>query len=254
MFSENYEISIPQEAQNLDQHEEWFMVDFGAHTEKFKIHEYDRIYRIPGLYEEVVYERLQCSSPEVICSMLKATLDGEDYPSTKLRALDFGAGNGIVGEVLKREIDIEHLVGVDIYPEAQEATKRDRPGVYNDYYVMDLTNLTQKEENRIKRGRFNLFVTVAALGFNDICTQAFVNAFNLIESNAWIAFNIRDKFLKDNGSGFKRTLEAMMLDNLHVFRKKNYCHRISVNGERLYYYGVVGRKLKNVRLHNVCYT
>jgi hypothetical protein len=36
---------------------------------------------------------------------------------------------------------VESVVGVDIIPEAQEAADRDRPGVYEDYYVVDLTRM-----------------------------------------------------------------------------------------------------------------
>jgi hypothetical protein len=37
-------------------------------------------------------------------------------------------------------------------------------------------------------------VTVAALGFGDIPAKAFIEAFNIIKSEAWVAFNIKDTF------------------------------------------------------------
>ncbi len=52
---------------------------------------------------------------------------------TLLRVLDLGAGNGVVGEELKKR-GVSRLVGVDIITEAQAATERDRPGVINDNY------------------------------------------------------------------------------------------------------------------------
>jgi hypothetical protein len=247
-----YEVVFPRSVDRLDQHEEWFLVDFGGRKEKFRIHEYDRIYRIPGLYEEVVYDRLQCDSPQVICSMLKELIHETDG-ACELRAFDFGAGNGVVGELLKREIGVDTLAGVDIYPEAKEATKRDRPGIYDAYYVLDMTELAKKEEAMLQGWRFNLLVTVAALGFEDICTNAFIRAFNLIETGAWVAFNIRDKFLQPGDqSGFKETLDAMMDDSLDMLKSRRYCHRISIGGEPLHYYAIVGRKLKNASLENLC--
>ena len=43
-----------------------------------------------------------------------------DGAFTELRVIDLGAGNGMMGEVLKRE-GVARLVGADIIPEAREA-------------------------------------------------------------------------------------------------------------------------------------
>ena len=54
--------------------------------------------------------------------------------------LDIGAGNGMVGEQLV-DMGAEQVGGVDIIEEAAQALERDRPGIYKDYDVADLTNL-----------------------------------------------------------------------------------------------------------------
>jgi len=70
----NLQIEYPDKSCVLDQDEEFFHVVTDDGQERIKIHEYDRVYDIPGLYEEVVYNRLQCDSPQVISDLLKDTL------------------------------------------------------------------------------------------------------------------------------------------------------------------------------------
>ena len=89
------------------------------------------------------------------------------------------------------------IVGVDIIEEAAEAAERDRPGVYDDYVVVDLTDRRADDPRDALGARgFNCLTTVAALGFGDIPPEAFATAFNLVEPTAaWVAFNIKERFL-----------------------------------------------------------
>jgi len=163
-----------------------------------------------------------------------------------LRVLDFGAGNGIVGECLREAVDTEAIVGIDIIEEAKKAVKRDRPEIYDDYYVMDLSQPESHDEEKLNNWNFNALVTVAALGFGDIPTQAFINAFNLVDNNSWVVFNIKDRFFsEDDETGYNEILQDMIGNNLNVYKKHHYCHRLSMAGEPLYYYAVVGRKEVN---------
>ena len=90
---------------------------------------------------------------------------------------------------------VKFIVGADIIEAAAEATERDRPGVYADYRVVDMTRLNQSDRKGFEGYEFNCLTCVAALGFGDIPTEAFANAFNLIEPDGWIAFNIKSSFL-----------------------------------------------------------
>jgi len=72
-FSE-YKIEFPSLKLRVDQSEEWVIVRSEGKTEKIFLHDYARFYEIPGLYEEVIYKRLQCMSPQMICSLLKTEL------------------------------------------------------------------------------------------------------------------------------------------------------------------------------------
>ena len=96
-------------------------------------------------------------------------------------------------------------MGIDIFQEAKEAAERDRPGVYDDYLVRDLTDLPEPDEERLRQRNFNCLVTVAALGFGDIPPAAFVKALDLIDTPGWIAFNIKEDFLCErDDTGFCR--------------------------------------------------
>lgn len=244
MAEADFKVTFPSQQKLLDQDEEWFIVEHDSGREKMRIHEYGRLYSIPGLYEEVVYDRLKCTSPEVVCGMLAQEIEQSEAADDALKVLDFGAGNGIAGEHLDKLAEVETLVGVDICPEAADAVRRDRPGLYDEYHVLDLARTGPEVEESLGEHDFNALVTVAALGFGDIPTTAFINAFNLCQDGAWVAFNIRDKFLEESDdTGYRRTLEAMMGQSLDVHSTREYAHRISMTGEELYYQAVVGRKL-----------
>lgn len=244
MNTSGYEIILPESGEQLDQNEEWFMVKHEGQVKKVRSHDYDEIYKIPGLYEDIFYKRLGCISPKVVCELL----DGEMKKKNEsgLRVFDFGAGNGIVGEII-RDMACDLLIGVDILPEAKEAAERDRPGIYDDYYVLDMASLGDEEKRKFEAYDFNALVTVAALGFDDIPTMAFMNAFNLLKNDAWVAFNIKENFLSEvDSSGYSEVISKIMDDSLVVLQERKYCHRLSVAGEELCYRAIVGKKANNI--------
>ncbi|MBD3346822.1 MAG: methyltransferase domain-containing protein [Chitinivibrionales bacterium] len=244
-----YDITFP-EISGLSQDKEWVLFDDGECKRKVRLHNYDEIYQVPGLYEEIFYNSLQCCSPRVIVSMLKEEMAREGADPKNLSVLDFGAGNGIVGEEL-RKIGVSRVVGADIIPEACEAAYRDRPGVYHDYAVMDLSQMDVFTTKSLLTHKFNSLITVAALGFGDIPTQAFINAFNLVEDGGWIAFNIKETFLSDKDfTGFKDLLHTNLDTSISICASKNYCHRLSITGKKLHYAAVIGRKVSDMKMND----
>ena len=243
-----HNIQLPPTCNNaLDQDEAFFYLKNGEHKEKILFHEYEKIYNIPGLYEQLFYDRLKCNSPKRTTDVLQQTLNVYKEHFSEMRILDFGAGNGMMGEELKK-IGVARLVGVDILKEAKQATDRDRPGIYDEYYVKDFTQLSESDREEIKSWNLNALTTVAALGFGDIPPLAFIEALNLIEEKGWVAFNIKDTFLYNTDeTGFSKLIRELIFSKyLNINHLERYRHRYSINGKPLYYFSVVCWKKENI--------
>jgi predicted TPR repeat methyltransferase len=239
-------VRFPQGADGLEQDEEWCEIDEGGETRRIRFHDYDEIYSVPGLYERIFYDALKCCSPQAVIGLLAEQLRAGEL----LRTFDVGAGNGMVAEQLDM-VGSELIVGVDIIPEAEMAAERDRPGLYEAYYTLDLTNIPPEIHKELSARRFNCLVTVAALGFGDIPPEAFAAAFNLVEDGAWVAFNIKSRFLNDDSekTGFAELINTMLDDGtLELCAEREYRHRLSISGAPLNYVAIVARKRSNVEL------
>ena len=241
------DIHLPDAADSVDQDEEWCEIRVKGEKRRIRFHDYADIFRIPGLYEELFYDRLECCSPSYISNLLASVVrEYGEYP-VELRVLDVGAGNGMVGDEL-RDLDVQSIVGIDIIPEAKEAADRDRPDVYDDYRITDLTDLSEDDEERLRRNNANCLTTVAALGFGDIPPLAFAKAFDLIATPGWLAFNLKEDFLNEKDtSGFSRLIHRLNRDGyIQTLCYRRYQHRISISGDRLFYMAVIARKLKDL--------
>lgn len=233
----------PLEASKLGQDEVYFFLHEGDKKRKIRFHDYSEIYNVPGLYEQLFFERLKCQSPQKVANILKSSVSQLHENFSELRVLDFGAGNGMMGDELKK-FGPSRLVGVDIIPEAEAATERDRPGVYDAYYTEDFCSLGEKMHENIASWSFDCLTTVAALGFGDIPPKAFIEAFNIIQSQGWVAFNIKDTFLDSTDtSGFSRLMRELIFSKyLDLYHLERYRHRLSIEGKPLYYFAISGRK------------
>lgn len=244
----NFEVRLPQSRAELDQDEEFFDVDIDGGSRRIRFHDYHEIFEIPGLYEHLFYERLECASPRVVRELLATELDHDGVDPATLRVLDVGAGNGMMGDELA-DLGVGHLVGVDIIPEAASATERDRPGAYDRYHVVDLTQLDDAQRAEFAAHRLNALVLVAALGFGDIPTAAFAAAHNVLQTPAWLAFNIKEDFLDrdDDDTGFARLIRRMLAQGILERRsERRYRHRLSVAGDPLHYLAIVAIKRADV--------
>ncbi|MGE0702543.1 MAG: methyltransferase [Vicinamibacterales bacterium] len=243
-------LRLPSGEPRLDQDQEWCEIGTDDGWRRIRFHDYGDIYRVPGLYETLFYDHLHCCSPSRVVGLLADVLS--DFPETPadLRVLDLGAGNGMVGEELRR-IGIDATIGADIIPEARAAALRDRPGVYDDYIIGDLMLLRPEQEQRVRRWQPNCLTSVAALGFGDIPAEVFIRACNLVDTPAWLAFNIKESFLdpRSDPSGLAAPLHRMQeqgLIEMQAYRR--YPHRMSVSGEPLFYVAMVARKLQPIPL------
>lgn len=242
-----FEIRFPEASDDLDQDEEWFEFKLDGRPRKLRIHDYADLYRVPGLYEALVYDKLVCRSPRRLANLFAAVLNDAHADARDLRVLDLGAGNGIVAEEFSK-LGARHLVGLDLLREAELAAQRDRPGLYADYLVTDLSSASKGDLARLEHHRLNCLVTVAALGFGDIPSKAFSIAFNSITPNGWLGMTIKEGFLEpEDESGFARFVRTMIDERIiEIQAYQRYCHRLSITGERLYYVAVVARKMRDV--------
>lgn len=235
------------EADHLQQDETYFYLLDGEEKRRIRFHDYDEIYREPGLYEQLFYDRLKCQSPAKVANVLKASIEQAEGRLSELRVLDLGAGNGMMGQELSR-FGVSRIVGVDIIDEARLAAQRDRPEVYDAYYVEDFCKLGEDKRREIGEWSFDCLVTVAALGFGDIPPRAFVEAFNMISPEGWVAFNIKETFMdRNDASGFSSMMRELLLSkHLDIHFLERYRHRYSIEGKPLYYLAIAARKRGNL--------
>jgi SAM-dependent methyltransferase len=241
------DVRFPPADAGVEQDEEWCEIDEDGDVRRIRFHDYAEIYSVPGLYERIFYDALKCCSPQAVIGLLAEQLRAGEA----LRAFDVGAGNGMVADQLVK-VGAESIVGVDIIPEAAEAAERDRPGIYDAYHVIDLTEMPEQLHDELEQRRFNCLTTVAALGFGDMPPEAFAAAYNLIDDGAWVAFNIKSRFLseeREQPSGFAGLIKTMLDDGtLELRAEREYRHRLSTSGEPLHYVAMVARKRADVAL------
>lgn len=245
-----FTVHLPTSPGALDQDEEFCTVEIDGERRHIRFHEYAEIYQVPGLYEHLFYDLLGCTSPSVVVSLLADELRKADIDPADLVALDFGAGNGMVGERL-RDLGVSTIVGVDLLEEARDAALRDRPEVYEDYIAADVTSLTDEDRRRLSRWTFTCLLCVAALGFDDVPPPAFATVFNLIAPSGWLAFNIRARFAATGSdqTGFSALLRRMIEEDVvRELARTRYTHRRSVSGEELPYVAVIARKQRDIPL------
>jgi SAM-dependent methyltransferase len=236
-------IVLPTSAgSDLDQDEEYCDVVTDGTARRIRFHDYAEIFKIPGLYEKLFADLLECRSPTVLSELLAHTVTAAGDDVTALRVLDFGAGNGMVAEALAR-VGVKTIFGVDLLAEARAAALRDRPGLYVEYLAADITALDTSARAALNSAEVNCLTCVAALGFDDVPPVAFEAAFNAISTPGWVAFNLRDRYV-DRPNAFSELLARMLAagvveERAHV----RYRHRLSVSGEALEYDAIITRKL-----------
>lgn len=239
-----YRLEVPMSGQANGPDDDFIIVHHEDEIRRIRLDDYGALYEVPGLYEDVIYDRLLCQSPRVVVGMLLDEMKTLHQNPTGLRILDFGAGNGIVGELLRR-YQVQTLVGLDILNQAQYACLRDRPGVYDRYIVADLAQPDPTLLRELARYGFNALITVAALGRGGIDSEGFAKAVRLVEDGGWVAFNVRDRNQQgDRDPVVRETVELITRQGVEILSRSTYIHRRSLRGEPIHYRAYVGRKLR----------
>ncbi|MGB3511824.1 MAG: class I SAM-dependent methyltransferase [Microcoleaceae cyanobacterium] len=223
-------------------HEEYFWLNQNGTKRKLRLHDYAEVYRIPYLYEHLM-EKLHCQSYTLLPSLLIEQFTQVGGKVEDMVVLDIGAGSGMVCKTL-RVLGVKSVTGIDILPEAAIAAERQYPGVYENYYVEDLTDLSKSTLLKLNPRRFNCLVCCSALSQGHVPADALSIALNAIAPNGWIAFNM-PKYIWDNqGAGGLVQLHPWVAetDVLDILATHYYQHRIYMDGRSLEYVAIIGRK------------
>lgn len=207
------------------------------------LHDYERIYGVPWLYEHIVQDVLGCRSPQTAVDGLARALNELGLEPAEVVLLDLGAGSGIVGE-LAEQLGVRTLIGVDSLKAARAACLRDRASVYNDYLVGDLASPSPELLARLRRHRPTALISAGALGGTHAPPGALLNALALLPTGAPVVFTIDEKWMHSDGPGGFRTPVTQLLASaqLSLLERSRFRHRLSTAGHPIHYELIVSVK------------
>jgi hypothetical protein len=219
-------VELPDEP--LQQDEEQCEIVVDGRRQRVRFHDYAAVYAIPASTSTSSSGCWSAGRPRSSpgCCSASATPRG-------LAVLDFGAGNGMVGAELRRG---RRRAASSVRPARRcaDAALRDRPGVYDDYVVCDITDPVAAAP--LDDHRFTALTCVAALGFGDVPPAAFVAAFDRIADGGAIAFTIKEDFLADGEpSAFARLIAVCSTPGAEERGRERYVHRLAADGRPLHY-------------------
>ncbi len=240
----DFEIQLPEteRVRNLPIHEEYFWFKQNGTKRKLRLHDYVDVYQIPYLYEHLM-EKLDSKSHTVLTSLLVEQFTQAGGTVEDMVVLDIGAGSGLVGKTLA-DLGVKSIVGIDIVPEAAQAAQRQYPGIYENYYVEDLTKLTEMTKQALNGRGFNCLICCSALSQGHVPADALSVVYNQVAPDGFIAFNVAQYFWEDNTKTGFRQQHSWVEDKavFEVIQKHPYRHRFYTDGRPLEYLAIVGRK------------
>ncbi len=236
----DYELEI---VPGRDQTEEALVLRYAdGTTDRFRLHEYPRVYAVPGLYEEVVQRRLRCASPSMLAGLLVDCAAAAGTAPGDLRVFDLGAGNGVVAEQLRGR-GVGTLVASDNIAAARDAALRDRPGLYAEYLVGDTDDLPRAAE-LVAEHELNGLVAAGALGLGHISAASFHRLWSAFAAGALFSVSVPENLAQPGASDFGEYLAE--LDRTpgwgEILVRKRFRHRLSMAGDELHYIAIVARR------------
>ena len=215
----------------------------GSDEEIVHLHDYERLYAEPGLYEHIVQELLQCRSPQVAAEALAHALARLGIDPATVVLLDLGAGTGIVGE-LATVAGVCRVIGLDALEAARTACLRDRPGIYSDYLVGDLATPPTDLLARLRRHRPTALISAGAMGGTHAPPTTLMNALNLLPAGAPVVFTIDERWMNTDAPGGYGTVITRLIESgeLQLLDLTRFQHRLSTAGTPIHYKLVVATR------------
>ncbi len=210
--------------------------DGGGPEEIVHLHDYERIYSVPGLYEHIVQRLLRCRSPQIATGALARALTQLRLDPPEITLLDLGAGTGMVGE-LANGLGIRTLLGVDALEAARTACLRDRPRIYRDYLIGDLAAPAPELITSLRRHRPTALISAGALGGTHAPPAALLNALALLPAGAPVVLTVDERWMQTDGPrGFRTPISRLITSGrLRLLRRSRFQHRLSTTGSPINY-------------------
>lgn len=210
--------------------------------ERITLHDYARVYAVPGLYEEVVQRRLECASPETLAAALVEAASTEGRDPAELRTFDLGAGNGVVGDELRAR-GVTVVAGADGIPEARDAAHRDRPGLYQHYLVGERLDVDQVT-TMVGEERLTALVAAGAVGEGHVPVDSLAQLWDAFPPGSFLALTLaggeNDHDITDVEAMLESTSESAHRTRTLV--RRSFRHRRSMAGHDLTYLVLVAVK------------
>lgn len=218
--------------------ESFVLIRADGGRERIVLHDYARVYAVPGLYEEVVQHRLACASPRMLAGTLADAVTATGASMASLRVLDVGAGNGVVGEELHAR-GASVVAGTDGIVAARDAARRDRPELYEVYAIAGVDEVTP--EQLVADHRLTALTCAGALGPGHVEVSDVARWWAVFPPGSWFAATVAPDVVASSGEDLLGTLAAAE-PVTEVLRNEPFVHRHRMSGEPISYNVVVARK------------
>ena len=202
---------------NIQSEEKFSAVVEGVET-VYSMHDYKTMYKVPNLYDAMIYGMLGCRTPVLLAEKFERLLDQHSHEQ-ELRVLEIGAGSGAFGQALlnnNRRLKI----------------------------IDDLCNLSHESLSAIQAFNPNCVGVASATGWgNHIPVAGFEKAFELLCAGGWFIFHVKPNDPDPECIALNQWIDKKISDEdiVNVQRGKIF-HRYGVGGNEIYYDYVIGKK------------
>jgi trans-aconitate methyltransferase len=232
------QVELDETPGRAQQEESFVLTRQDGSSERIVLHDYSRVYAVPGLYEEVVQHRLGCASPRVLAETLADAVAAAGASTAGLRVLDIGAGNGVVGEELHAR-GAQVVAGTDGVVAARDAARRDRPELYEIYAIAGVDEIDV--EQLVADHGLNALTSAGALGIGHVEVADVARWWTAFPPGSWFAVTVPLDVADPAGEDLPGALTAAD-PTTQVVRNETFAHRRRMSGETITYSVVVAHK------------